>query len=147
MWQLRAEADTEPSDEAGAAGRRRGVGVTTRCTRPPGRQGGGGSRRVPGAAPLLPVHPRMLMVVLPPTTPAQVELDKARRADRLERDPDYDAQQGVQRDFVSARRLPLACRGASACAAGAAPLLPSPLGVGRPAWDARTLPCCHALAG
>ena len=31
----------------------------------------------------------------------QVEADKARRADRLERDPDYDEQQGVQRNFVS----------------------------------------------
>ena len=147
MWQPHAEADTEPSDEVGAAGRCRGMGITARCTRPPGRQGGGGSRRVPGAAPLLPVHPRMLVLVLPPTTPAQVELDKARRADRLERDPDYDAQQGVQRDFVSAEWLLLARRGASACASGAPPLPPSLLGFRRPAWDARTLPCCHAPGG
>lgn len=33
----------------------------------------------------------------------QVEADKARRADRLERDPDYDEQQGVQRNFVSGK--------------------------------------------
>ncbi|KAI7838730.1 hypothetical protein COHA_007526 [Chlorella ohadii] len=31
----------------------------------------------------------------------EVEADKARRADRLERDPDYDEQQGVQRNFVT----------------------------------------------
>lgn len=31
----------------------------------------------------------------------QVEADKARRADRLERDPDYDEEQGVKRNFVS----------------------------------------------
>ncbi|PRW57618.1 gamma carbonic anhydrase mitochondrial [Chlorella sorokiniana] len=31
----------------------------------------------------------------------EVEADKARRADRLERDPDYDEQQGVQRNFIT----------------------------------------------
>lgn len=39
----------------------------------------------------------------------QVEADKARRADRLERDPDYDEQQGVQRNFVSGRQHLLGC--------------------------------------
>lgn len=32
---------------------------------------------------------------------AEVELDDARRADRRQRDPDYDAQQGVERDPYS----------------------------------------------
>jgi hypothetical protein len=31
----------------------------------------------------------------------QVEADKARRADRVSRDPDYDEQQGVERDYVT----------------------------------------------
>ena len=31
----------------------------------------------------------------------QVEADKAQRADRAERDPDFDQQQGLERDFVS----------------------------------------------
>ena len=38
-----------------------------------------------------------------PALPAvQVEADKARREDRLSRDPDFDDQQGVERDYVSA---------------------------------------------
>lgn len=32
---------------------------------------------------------------------AEVELDAARRVDRLTRDPDYDFQQGVERDLVT----------------------------------------------
>lgn len=35
----------------------------------------------------------------------QVEADKARRADRLERDPEHDEAQGVARDWVSSERL------------------------------------------
>ena len=31
----------------------------------------------------------------------QVEASKAQRADRISRDPDYDEQQGVARDYVS----------------------------------------------
>jgi hypothetical protein len=37
-----------------------------------------------------------------------VELDKARRADRLQRAPDYDEQQGVARDYTTREILKVA---------------------------------------
>lgn len=38
----------------------------------------------------------------------EVEMDKARRTDRLERDPDYDEQQGVARDWTTREILKVA---------------------------------------
>ena len=34
-------------------------------------------------------------------SPEEVEADIARRADRIERDPEHDTQQGIDRDLVT----------------------------------------------
>ena len=61
------------------------------------RPGDGASPSLRG---ILPEIPRAsLRFPAPPRL--QVEADKARRADRISRDPDYDEQQGVARDYVT----------------------------------------------